>query len=209
PCQDALQCPEGGACFTAISSKEQFCTTACGAGDACPLGFSCQMIPAGAMNAMIKQCVPDAMSCNAGKPLCAPCRGDAECGGPFDVCVRNVVSQEQFCGRDCNPAKNVCPATQPTCEPATLVSAENPECPTGFSCTNIGQSDDPSVKGPYQCVPNSNTCVGYCNATTEAEESRQCGLGHRCVNNRCIAATDGRMCTPCSTTDDCRRGAHP
>lgn len=209
PCQDVLQCPMGGTCFEALSSHERFCTTACGAGDSCPIGFACTELPtAPGASTTSKQCAPVTMSCNAGKPLCAACRGDAECGGPFDVCVRNVVSGETFCGRDCNPAKNLCP-TGTMCEPEQLVSAENPECPVGFSCTNIGQSDDPSVKGPYQCVPNSNTCVAYCDALTEAEESRQCGLGHRCVNNRCSAATDGRMCTPCSTTDDCRRGAHP
>jgi hypothetical protein len=208
PCQDADQCPMGGACFTAVSSKEQFCTTACGTNDACPLGFSCQMIPAGAMGAMIKQCAPDSMSCNAGKPLCAPCKGDAECGGPFDLCVRNVVSGEEFCGRDCNPAKNICP-NDAGCDPSSLGSAENPECPTGFSCTDIGGGVDPTVKGPYQCVPNSNTCVDYCDATTEADELKQCGLGKRCLNNKCTPATDGRMCTPCTTTDDCRGGAHP
>lgn len=209
PCQDNLQCPSGGLCFEALSSREQFCTVACGANDACPLGFTCTSLPtAPGASTTTRQCAPINMSCNAGKPLCASCRGDSECGGPFDVCVRNVVSGEQFCGRDCNPKKNVCPAGT-MCEPEKLVSAENPDCPTGFSCTNIGQSDDPNVKGPFQCVPNSNTCVGYCDATTEAEESRQCGLGRRCVNNKCTAATDGRMCTPCSTTDDCRRGAHP
>jgi hypothetical protein len=210
PCQDGLQCPPGGACFLAIASKEQFCTTACGANDACPFGYSCQDVPAGPMGATIRQCVPENMTCNAGKPLCAPCKGDAECGGALDVCVRNVVSGETFCGRDCNPAKNVCPGgADAGCDPQKLTSAENPECPIGFSCTNIGQSDDPNVIGPHQCVPNSNTCVGWCDATNETEELRQCGLGRRCVGNRCTAATDGRMCTPCSTTDDCRRGAHP
>ncbi|MBK7858776.1 MAG: hypothetical protein IPJ65_09180 [Archangiaceae bacterium] len=208
PCQDVAQCPAGGSCFEALSSHEQFCTVPCGAGDACPIGFTCTSLPVAPGSTMTtRQCAPTSMSCNAGKPLCASCRGDAECGSPYDVCVRNVVSGEQFCGRDCNPKKNVCPGGT-TCDPEQLNSAENPECPTGFSCTNIGQSDDPNVKGPYQCVPNSNTCVGYCDAANEADEARQCGLGRRCVNNKCTAANDGRMCTPCSTTDDCRRGAH-
>jgi len=210
PCQDSLQCPTGGICFEALSSRETWCTVPCGANDACPAGFTCTDLPtAPGATTTSRQCAPVQMSCNAGKPLCAGCRGDAECGGPFDVCVRNVVSGETFCGRDCNPKKNVCPSAMMSCDPEALISAENPECPSGFSCTNIGQSDDPNVKGPFQCVPNSNTCEGYCDATNEAEESRQCGLGRRCVSNKCVAASDGRMCTPCSTTDDCRRGAHP
>ncbi len=209
PCQDALQCPPGGACFSAIGSGERFCTSGCDPGDLCPLGFNCQPIPAGPENAVIKQCVPVTQSCNFGKELCAACSGDAECGGPFDVCVRNVVSGEKFCGRDCNPKKNLCP--QPGCEPEKLDSARNPECPNGFSCTNIGKSDDPDVKGPFQCVPNSNTCLGYCDAVPadEVGQLRQCGLGKTCASQLCQNATDGRECAPCVDNDDCRKGSHP
>jgi hypothetical protein len=209
PCQDALQCPTGGSCFSAVGSGEQFCTAPCGPADACPLGFDCKEIPAGADQATVKQCVPISQSCNFGKELCAPCAGDAECGGAFDVCVRNVVSGESFCGRDCNPKKNVCPNVG--CVPEALDSAQNPECPSGFSCTNLGKSDDPTVTGPFQCVPNSNTCKGYCNAAAgdEVGQLRQCGLGQTCASERCQPSTDGRECSPCVDNDDCRKGAHP
>ncbi len=209
PCQDLLQCPTGGACFSAIGSGEQFCTGPCGANDACPTGFKCKDIPAGKDMATIRQCVPVTESCNFGKELCAACNGDAECGGAFDVCVRNVVSGETFCGRDCNPKKNLCPS--PGCEPEKLQSAQNPECPTGFSCTNLGQSSERDLKGPYQCVPNSNTCVNYCNAAPadEITQLRQCGLGKTCASETCQGATDGRECAPCIDNDDCRKGSHP
>lgn len=204
PCQDGAQCPEGGACFKGVGSGEQFCTAPCGAGDACPAGYECAEIPAGRDGAAMKQCVPQNETCNAGKGLCSPCEGDNECGGPFDVCVRNVVSGETFCGRDCNPAKNVCPTAG--CDPRALDSAENPDCPSGFSCTNIGKSDDPNVIGPYQCVPNSNTCQGYCDTADTIGQLGQCGLGKVCINNTCVPATDGRMCQACADNDDCRRG---
>ncbi|MFZ5468438.1 MAG: hypothetical protein ACOZIN_03280 [Myxococcota bacterium] len=209
PCQDVAQCPAGGACFTAVGSLEQFCTAPCDASGGCPLGFSCQDIPAGEGGALLRQCVPTTQSCNFGKSLCAPCAGDAECGGPFDLCVRNVVSGETFCGRDCNPKKNVCPVEG--CVPEELDSAENPECPGGFSCTNIGKSDDPNVVGPHQCVPNSNTCQGWCDAADEPGQLRQCGLGQEChlASNSCRPAVDGRMCAPCIDNDDCRKGSHP
>lgn len=212
PCQDGKQCPEGGACFSAIGSGEQFCTVACGEGDSCPMGYACTSIPAGDKGAVIKQCAPVSQSCNAGRPLCAPCAGDNECGGPFDTCVRNVVSNETFCGKDCNPKKNVCPAGQADCVPEQLDSALNPDCPESFSCTNLGQNlgqGGDATTGPYQCVPNSNTCIGYCDAASEADELRQCGLGQRCVDHRCTPSTDGRECSPCTTSDDCRSGAHP
>lgn len=204
PCEDGLQCPTGGACFEAIGSGERFCTVACGAGDACPMGYDCREIPAGPEGALLKQCVPSSDTCTHGRALCTACKGDSECGGPYDLCVRNVVSGEQFCGRDCNPAKNVCPT--PGCDPLTLNAAENPECPGGFSCTNIGRGDDPDVNGPYQCVPNSNTCVDYCDGADEAGQLSWCGLGQVCVDNTCVPAVDGRMCAPCTDTDDCRVG---
>lgn len=192
PCQDNKQCPADGTCFTALGSGEQFCTGACGANGACPLGFECKTIPAGPDRADIQQCVPVTQSCNFGKTLCAPCKGDSECGGFFDLCVRNVVSSETFCGTDCNPARTG-------------------SCPEGFGCVDIGQSDDANVEGPYQCVPNSNSCTGFCDAQDEAGQVRQCGLGQQCdlVNKSCGAATDGRQCSSCLTNDDCRRGSHP
>ena len=77
PCTDALQCPVGGACYTAISSREQFCTGPCGAGGACPTGYECLAIPAGKDGALLDQCVPVAQTCNAGRPLCSPCKAVA------------------------------------------------------------------------------------------------------------------------------------
>ncbi len=206
PCQDVSQCPASGACFKAIGSGEQFCTTACDASGGCPTGFACKDTPVGKENALVKQCVPVSESCNQGRPLCAACQGDNECGGPADLCVRNVVSGERFCGRDCNPAKNVCPANMSGCDPASLDTAANPECPTGFSCVNLALNPPALGRGPYQCVPNSNSCQGYCDATTEAGQRSQCGIGKVCTNNTCQPATDGRMCSACSDNDDCRAG---
>lgn len=205
PCQDSAQCPAGGACFSAIGSGEQFCTIACGAGDACPPDAECKEIPAGPEGAPLKQCVPVTMSCDSGRGLCAGCQGDNECGGPFDLCVRNVVSGETFCGRDCNPKKNLCPTVG--CDPEQLGAAQNPDCPSGFSCTNIGgPTDDPSKRGPFQCVPNSNTCQGYCEAAGDRGQISSCGTGRVCAGNACQSAADGRECSGCSNNDDCRRG---
>jgi hypothetical protein len=191
PCQDEAQCPEGGACFKALGSGEQFCTSGCAEGDLCPPGFECQQIPSGEGGALQKQCVPLTQTCSAGKSVCSPCRGDAECGGYFDLCVRNVVSGETFCSRDCRPGTS--------------------DCPEGFSCVDLGGGLNANAPGPFQCVPNSNTCQGYCDAVSEALQIQQCGLGRTCELSAksCRPATDGRMCAPCIDNDDCRGGDHP
>jgi hypothetical protein len=204
PCQDVAQCPMGGSCFLTIGSGEQFCTSPCGAGDSCPTGFACREIPVKKDGTLSKQCTPANETCNAGRGLCAACKGDNECGGPFDLCVRNVVSGETFCSKDCNPRKNICKSLD--CDPLTLDAAENPDCPKGFACANIGKSDDPNAPQIHQCVPNSNSCVGYCNSETQVgQSSTECGTGKVCKNNTCSSAVDGRMCSPCNTNDDCRR----
>ncbi len=210
PCSDVAQCPVNGTCFNALGSGEQFCTTACAEGGGCPLGFQCKGIPAGKDGALVEQCVPVSGSCNAGKELCASCAGDSECGGPFDLCVRNVVSGETFCSKECRPT----PCDKDGAEGVLGVDCTGSEdCPDDFSCLDLTVSDDPTAAKAYQCVPNSNTCFNYCDAADELGEIRQCGLGKDCdvIRKECNPSTDGRMCSPCSTNDDCSKsgGAHP
>ncbi len=179
PCTSSQQCPEGGGCFQ-TATGEQFCTAPCEGG--CPDGYSCQDLPG-----LGQQCAPERGTCNAGKPVCAPCRGDSECGGFLDLCVQNLVSGERFCGRDCAGDPSV--------------------CPTGFGCVDLSGEG----RGPYQCVPNSATCEGYCDAPADdlAAAEAQCGFGRMCdaETNTCIPADDGRLCAPCADDDDCQRGA--
>ncbi len=192
PCTTDLQCPEGGGCFTVPSSGERYCTTACGEGDACPKNYVCREVGffANGATATRKQCVPDnaAGTCEGGRGLCAPCKGDDECGGFSDLCVRNVVSGEQFCGLVCDPARGV------------------KACPKGFNCLDLSGVE----QGPYQCVPNSSTCAGYCDSADERVQVLQCGLGRMCnlEEKLCQGATDGRECSPCATNDDCRKAGH-
>jgi hypothetical protein len=183
PCEDDAQCPQGGSCFVAKGSGERFCTAPCDANGVCPGGYACSQLPDGKTN----QCLPVTESCNFGKSLCAPCKGDSECGNFLDLCVRNVVSGEQFCGRQCAPSR--------------------PEdCPSDFSCQDLSGNG----KGPFQCVPNSNTCVGYCDSSDEHVQTIECGVGRTCdlSRERCAAANDGRQCSPCQTNDDCAKTGH-
>ncbi|MBS2030848.1 MAG: hypothetical protein JST54_23295 [Deltaproteobacteria bacterium] len=189
PCEDDAQCAGGGSCFTALGSGEKFCTDACDSNGNCPAGYTCENLPNGGKT---NQCVPVSGSCDFGKPLCAPCRGDNECGGALDLCVRNVVSGEQFCGTQCAPP-----------------DAGRDDCPSGFTCTDLKL--DASGSGPYQCVPNSNTCQGYCDTTDPHVQTLECGLGRTCDTDskQCVPANDGRQCSPCETNDDCAKAANP
>lgn len=184
PCTSDKQCPAGGACITALSTGEQFCSVACGTGDTCAPGYYCRDLSS--IGYPGKQCLPNANTCNAGKGLCRPCSGDSECGGALDLCVRNLISGERFCGRTCKPPEG---------------SDTRSDCPEKFTCVDLSGSNI----GPFQCVPITGTCVGYCDTTDEHLQTLECGLGKMCntADNQCTAAVDGRACGACHTDDDC------
>ena len=203
PCTADPQCPEGSLCLRARGSGERFCTAPCEDEAGCPDGFLCREVAQdgvaydGTENP--KQCVPRSETCNAGKPLCAPCRGDDECGDGNDACVENLLTGEKFCGISCNPA---CVFDEAS---GTFVNDETGEecrsvCPENFTCTSLGGD-----AGPFQCVPNAGTCEGYCTGGSEASDLQQCGFGRSCdvANHECAPATDGRQCAPCTDDDSC------
>src|ERR1700694_162252 len=117
PCTSDLQCGTGS-CHTE-KSGERFCVSACGA--SCAAGFSCKAAEGG------QRCLPDSGSCRGGRPLCAPCAGDLECGGPGDLCVRNLQTQETFCAVHCTASTG---------------------CAKGFSCVDLSGTG----AGPCECV---------------------------------------------------------
>jgi hypothetical protein len=177
PCTSSKQCPMGGIC-RGTDSQDLFCTVPCDASGTCPSGFSCAAVD----GATAKQCVPSnaTQSCTPGKGLCAPCRNNSECGGAKDECVRNLASNERFCGTNCK------------------VDAD---CPMNFSCTDLsGQG-----LGPNQCVPNSGTCKLYCDSNDPAAVRLECGFGSSCdtTGRTCKQSTDGSLCAACETDDDC------
>lgn len=219
PCTSSKQCPQGGGCFTVPGTGERFCTTDC-AGAPCPQGFACREVSLD--GATVKQCVPASGTCNYGRSLCGPCQGDDECGGFVDLCVRNLVSGEQFCAVACSLGSlkpctdgSGCLSSETCSARSDYVGGENrcflkPElvrCAANFTCADLSGTGT----GPFQCVPNGNTCVGYCDSADERVQTLQCGLGRMCdvSARRCLAATDGRECAPCRDNDDCRKVGHP
>ena len=172
PCTSDLQCG-GGSCH-AESTGEHFCAVRCSAGS-CAAGFACT----GGL------CLPSSGSCRGGRKVCAPCAGDIECGGPGDLCVRNLQSQETFCGKACTA---------------------DSDCTKNFSCVDLSGTG----AGPNQCVPNSGTCAGYCDSSDPATVQRECGLGSTCdtTNFACTRNTGG-VCGACVSDDDCDNPTHP
>ncbi len=184
-CTSDLQCGTGGTCH-AESSGETFCAPACGANDTCAAGFLCAAVTEGGRRCLpaTSTTPPAAGSCRGGRPLCTPCTGDVECGKPGDLCVRNVISEEMFCGVRCTT---------------------NADCPGNFNCTDLSGKGN----GPFQCVPNSNTCAGYCDSTDPVVVARECGLGSSCdlPNRKCVALTSGVLCAACQSDDDCTKAS--
>src|SRR5690606_18412741 len=84
---------------------ERYCSTPCVDEDDCPNGFACRALQQDGVSydgeGAPKQCIPLAETCNAQKPLCSPCTGDAECGFALDLCLEDRLSGERHCGRSC------------------------------------------------------------------------------------------------------------
>ncbi|HWV38338.1 MAG TPA: hypothetical protein VN033_07655 [Vulgatibacter sp.] len=200
PCTADSQCPSGGSCLRALGSGERFCTAPCTPG--CPDGYRCRTIPPTRVGEQeTRQCVPESETCHAGRPLCAPCSGDAECADGTARCVENLLTGERFCGIACSPTCTWSEARQDWIDSTTDAPCRS-GCPRNFTCTRIS---DPSGE-VFQCVPNALTCSGWCEPGDLRSDLAQCGPGATCVGNECRIADDGRACAPCTDDDQCNVG---
>lgn len=193
-CSADPQCP-GGACIEAAGTGERFCSVPCAASSECPAGYECRSVSHDGHSS--GWCVPGAETCDAARPLCAPCGGDADCGDGNDLCLENFLSGERFCGASCNP-DCVRDATGHWNDRKTGGACTS-ACPDQFYCADL--SADGS--GPFQCVPNAGTCEGWCD--TGVTDELSCGLGRTCEpdEHACEPARDGRPCAPCDDDDAC------
>lgn len=205
-CTTDAQCPPGGICVHARSTGERFCSAPCKGNDDCPSGYLCRSVERDGVRydgtTLPRQCIPEAETCNAERPLCSPCAGDWECGGELDFCLENRLSGERRCGRSC---KTTCVWNELLGGHFDNVTGEpcSSGCPPGFACLDVG--------GGHQCVPERASCDSYCDASTPLEERMQCGPGHACDRSSwsCVAATDGRTCSPCVAGSCPSAGSRP
>jgi hypothetical protein len=160
---------------TDAQQKEKICAPSCTSGADCPLGFDC--------SATLNVCLPGAaqnFSCSRGRGFCASCRSDNDCGGPADRCLRDTITGRSFCTVDCS-----------------INPADATACPTGAVCRDV--SAIVGGDGVFQCVPAAGGCSNpYCSTDAECRVGTICG-----DDNRCVAATDGRLCTECKNDDNC------
>lgn len=189
-CQADPQCPPGGRCLQAKATGERFCTQPCGTDGSCPRGYVCGG----------GQCIPESGTCEGGRPLCAPCTGDAACGDGNDLCIENLKSRKKFCSRSCNEKCKRNGNGEWEDEGQPCVS----ECPENFECSDLSGVGS----GPFQCVPFADTCEGYCEGGSLEKDRLYCGLGRTCDADlsRCVPAADGRVCAPCINDDSCNQG---
>jgi len=90
---------------------------------------------------------------------CGACRGPEDCGGEADWCLRNSLTEETFCTRDC--------------------SRDFMSCPPGYACLPI----EAGALVGFQCVPDYATCgeppdIDGCDPP--------CGSDELCVSNVCV-----------------------
>lgn len=200
PCTADSQCPSGGTCLRARGSGERFCTAPCTPG--CPDGYKCRTIPpTKAGEEETRQCVPESETCYAGRPLCAPCRGDAECSDGTARCIENLLTGERFCGTACSPSCVWSNVDQDWIDSSTGAPCRS-GCPPNFTCTGLSDSTGEA----FQCVPNALTCSGWCEAGDVRSDLAQCGPGATCQQHECRPADDGRACAPCTDDDRCNVG---
>lgn len=194
-CTTDTQCPEGGICVRVRATGERFCSRPCADDEDCPNGFGCRALVQDGVaydgRGAPRQCIPLAETCNARKPLCSPCAGDAECGSALDLCLEDRSTGVRRCGRSCRPSclwdeNRHGYFDRDTGAPCTS------GCPPGFGCLDVGGATP-------QCVPEHRSCDDFCDASTPIEERVQCGPGRACdrSRNRCVPAIDGRSCAPC------------
>ncbi len=116
---------------------------------------------------------------------CIPCTEDANCVVPGNQCVG--LSDGNFCGQDCGPDNlNGLPAGQ---------------CPSGFTCTNLGT-------GSPQCLPNSSACT--CLDEGDAGATRPCidsnNFGTCSGIQQCAPATGWTTCSALTPSEEICNG---
>ncbi len=98
PCQLALDCQGGLACYRPDPNLPGHCTNFC-SGD-CPEGYECRTVPLGStVEATI--CVP------AEETFCDACQTNSDCGDSSDLCIQ--LTAGRFCSIDCKADPTVCP----------------------------------------------------------------------------------------------------
>jgi len=115
-CRQDADCPApGAACLEGVGGR--FCGAPCGAGAACPGGFTCQAVPRDDLPPVLRsQCVPDAGGCRCGPELegavlpcqvtaaAGTCGGAVTCRGEWGACDARYPAPERCNGvdDDCN-----------------------------------------------------------------------------------------------------------
>jgi hypothetical protein len=103
----------------------------------------------------VGRCVED-----DGRPLCAPCDADDQCGDAGDLCVNldhGFMLDEQVCGLDCSAGLT---------------------CPPGTSCQEVGEPVRGAQCLPHNTVMELSTCKAFIDTSefVECQSSWDCGL---------------------------------
>ena len=181
PCNDPSECTSG-ICLTPPqvvpwTSPQPVCTMACNNDYKCPVGYRCGQV--GGIEGNV--CVEEAQV--------SPCpSGDAlSCGGVCPVPNGRDEADLAVCLNGFNQTEGYC-----TC---TCASAS--DCPSGFGCSDIGDTGDPTR--PNVCIPFAGAA---CPLSDQGVE--------QCLSTTCLVDEDDstlNRCTAfCAVASDCPSG---
>ncbi|MEW5849231.1 MAG: hypothetical protein AB2A00_10465 [Myxococcota bacterium] len=173
-CMVTEDCTFGGN-VQSTCNQDNLCETTCDPNgwDYCQIsGFFCEADPNNPDTGVCVECVEDAdcdefEQCNnsrceaqAGRPLCAPCETDDQCGDGNDLCVRHVVfgQVENVCGVDCSNGE---------------------ACPAGTTCQQVGGQNGQPVRG-QQCLPSNSVHEATCSARRDMIDELECNRSSEC-----------------------------
>lgn len=195
PCSAPNECTSG-ICLTPPqvvpwTSPQAVCTMACSSDLKCPTGYRCDQ--AGGVDESVCVPIPDVRPCADGMAT--------SCGGVCSVPVGRQEIDLVICLNAYQQTPGYC-----TC---TCVDAS--DCPTGFACSRIGDTGDPTRPGvciPFEgaSCPESSRGVEQCLSTTclideEDQSLNRCTTF--CLNNAdcpaaydCVSVGSDSVCIP-------------
>ncbi len=139
----------------------------------------CTLYPSGSSGCVTSSDCPAGYDCVGGAcvpastagELCDPCTTHEDCGSTYDFCLSGFPDGNAYCGQEC---------------------AATSDCPTGYSCLDVGDS---TVR---QCVPDDFDCINNPECATSAD----CPAGYVCDGGTCVPET----VPECTTSADCPAG---
>jgi hypothetical protein len=215
PCSQPSQCPPNYTCGAAGVCQLGDCSVT-----GCAPGYVCEL-ENGTLTCVSTGQPTDAAPppVDAGPPDSGvACQSNADCAStPGALCLDGVCvppADQCYDGTQCPPGDK---CVQGACTPTCQVTADGggSSCPTGYSCTDIGDAStsgvctgnpEPCESNPGICPPGTVCAQNHCTASCGAGAT--CPAGEECVQGGCVPKQDPRfLCSTDGVQDTCAAGS--